>query len=261
MNTAFTSAVAPAAPKSRRWFKVYADLVFGGYLAALNPASVKVYLAILAHADATGRAFPSTQRLAGVCNLSRRCVSQAVEQLQEAGLLDCCHVNGVPNQYEMHHPRGHCPRLPAQIVPTPCADTSHPPAHKTTDDLRTKQQSTPVEKCAVSRSIDQENKNKSNESSSCVETEEQEVEAASAPLSRCPSDGDVASTRRSVRERAAADADAQATVALLDAQPPARLEELRRQVLAEAGDFMGSLLQGKTHHTSPILAALLRGKL
>jgi DNA-binding transcriptional MocR family regulator len=63
-------------------------VLLDGRLAAASGAAAKVLLAIVAHADRSGRAWPSIGRLARASGLHRRTVQRALRELQGLGLIE-----------------------------------------------------------------------------------------------------------------------------------------------------------------------------
>ena len=58
------------------------------HLGGLSGSAIKVYLALLRHADKQGQCFPSEERLAELTRLSTRTVTRACRELESAGHLD-----------------------------------------------------------------------------------------------------------------------------------------------------------------------------
>ena len=89
------NAASPTLPPG--WSKLD-HAVLGLVIRELTPKAIRVYLAILAHANEHGRAWPGQERLAALTGIHTRAVRAATDELRRAGLISTrkSGVNGTP---------------------------------------------------------------------------------------------------------------------------------------------------------------------
>ena len=74
------------------------------HLRGLSGSAVKVYLALLRHADKQGQCFPSEERLAELTRLSTRTVTRGFRELESAGHLDTRRRQQATNLFTLSAP-------------------------------------------------------------------------------------------------------------------------------------------------------------
>jgi hypothetical protein len=144
------------------------NFIIDDYLDKIDLRGLGIYMVIKRHYNwLTGQCTPSYNRIAELCNLSRRTVIRYVKRLKEAGLIDpqmrFTDEGQTSNQYEFYQPERPKKPAPAPAQPSTPAQTNTPTQMDTTEHMSRPSSDTSVTPLVTAVSPDQVVLNKKEE--------------------------------------------------------------------------------------------------
>jgi hypothetical protein len=144
------------------------NFVIDDYLDKIGVRGLGIYMVIKRHYNwLTGQCTPSYNRIAQLCNLSRRTVIRNVKRLKEVGLIDpqmrFTDEGQTSNQYKFYQPKRPKKPAPAPAQPSTPAQTNTPTQKDTTEQMSKTPSDTNVTPPVTTVSPDQVDLNKREE--------------------------------------------------------------------------------------------------